>query len=156
MHPQSHTPYSPDRATVADDCLSAFNESKLDKRSKFETIETIDCRVQAGHWLSCPKTNARTPYTTFSTTLAVARARELSVKSFPHVVSRHRTSPLEDGVCFLEGRLETRHGRYCRRYPGNGLFWGRVRLRVGAWRQEGWLLLGLQVLSAVTALNTAQ
>ncbi|KAJ8139616.1 hypothetical protein OY671_007173 [Metschnikowia pulcherrima] len=34
-------------ATVADDCLSAFNESKLDKRSKFETIETIHCRVQA-------------------------------------------------------------------------------------------------------------
>ncbi|KAJ8139155.1 hypothetical protein OY671_007633 [Metschnikowia pulcherrima] len=32
------------KATVADDCLSAFNESKLGKRSKFETRETIDCR----------------------------------------------------------------------------------------------------------------
>ena len=92
MHPQSHTPYSPDRATVADDCLSAFNESKLGKRSKFETRETIDCRVK-DPWLSCPKTNARTPYTTLSTTLAVARVRELRLFStrglqIPHQSTR--------------------------------------------------------------------
>ncbi|KAM9898674.1 hypothetical protein OXX79_006178 [Metschnikowia pulcherrima] len=67
MAPASGKCYRGSRATVADDCLSAFNESKLGKRSKFETRETIDCRVQAGHWSSCPKTNGKRAKIVFHT-----------------------------------------------------------------------------------------
>ncbi|KAM9903187.1 hypothetical protein OXX79_003505 [Metschnikowia pulcherrima] len=111
--------------TVADESLSAFNDLKLGRKPKFVIFASRPEKTP----IVVDNTSSDDDYESFLAELPENECeyavyalrnwrwlRQENKNCFLHVVSRHRTSPLEDGICLLEERLETRLERYCRQF----------------------------------------